>query len=117
MRAIVREILPAVGDVIAVQYNQDRSMKAHELAAIIGEASAELGPVTWPALRDRPSVTEPRVIATSGAMTRALYDATKTRHPGQILIAGSLFIVGEARTLLVGAPTDPILATDPSVRK
>jgi hypothetical protein len=31
-----------------------------------------------------------------------------------ILIAGSLFIVGEARTLLLGAPTDPVFVTDPS---
>jgi folylpolyglutamate synthase/dihydropteroate synthase len=34
----------------------------------------------------------------------------------QILIAGSLFLVGEARTLLLGAPTDPMLVTDPPAR-
>ncbi|TMQ03751.1 MAG: bifunctional folylpolyglutamate synthase/dihydrofolate synthase [Deltaproteobacteria bacterium] len=31
-----------------------------------------------------------------------------------IVIAGSLFLVGEARTLLLGAPTDPMLVTDPA---
>ena len=31
-----------------------------------------------------------------------------------ILIAGSLFIVGEARSHFLNAPTDPILVSDPS---
>ena len=33
---------------------------------------------------------------------------------GPILVAGSLFLVGEARHLLLGAPTDPIALSDPS---
>ena len=31
-----------------------------------------------------------------------------------IVIAGSLFLIGEARTLLLGAPTDPVRVSDPS---
>jgi hypothetical protein len=37
-------------------------------------------------------------------------------HRETIVIAGSLFLVGEARTLLLGAPTDPMPVTDPPAR-
>lgn len=30
-----------------------------------------------------------------------------------VLVAGSLFVVGEARSALLGAPTDPIRLSDP----
>jgi dihydrofolate synthase/folylpolyglutamate synthase len=33
---------------------------------------------------------------------------------GSILVAGSLFLVGEARVLLLGAPADPIAISDPA---
>ena len=33
-----------------------------------------------------------------------------------ILVAGSLFLVGEARTRLLGAPTDPVFVTNPPAR-
>jgi hypothetical protein len=31
---------------------------------------------------------------------------------GPVLVAGSLFLVGEARTLFLGAPSDPFVATE-----
>jgi hypothetical protein len=31
-----------------------------------------------------------------------------------ILVAGSLFLVGEARTRWLGAPADPLFVTDPA---
>ena len=38
-------------------------------------------------------------------------------HPRpEVLITGSLFLVGEARTLLLGAPTDPFVVTDPPAK-
>jgi N-acetylmuramic acid 6-phosphate etherase len=36
---------------------------------------------------------------------------------GPVLVAGSLFLVGEARVLLVGAPADPFVVTDPQPSK
>jgi len=33
-----------------------------------------------------------------------------------VLVAGSLFLVGEARSLLLGAPSDPLFVTDPPAR-
>ena len=37
-------------------------------------------------------------------------------HRETIVVAGSLFLVGEARSLLLGAPTDPMFVTDPPAR-
>jgi hypothetical protein len=40
---------------------------------------------------------------------------TRARQLGApILIAGSLFLVGEARVRYLGAPADPVMLTDPS---
>ncbi|HWO23099.1 MAG TPA: hypothetical protein VNO30_30365, partial [Kofleriaceae bacterium] len=40
--------------------------------------------------------------------------AAARRFGAPILVAGSLFLVGEARALLLGAPADPIAVSDPS---
>jgi folylpolyglutamate synthase/dihydropteroate synthase len=75
--------------VIATRYQQDRAMEPAQLAAVFGGTAA-------PDLR------------------AAL--ALAAGHAAPVLIAGSLFLVGEARTLLLGAPTDPMLVTDPPAR-
>ncbi|HWU90307.1 MAG TPA: hypothetical protein VN253_23745, partial [Kofleriaceae bacterium] len=40
--------------------------------------------------------------------------AAARRFGAPILVAGSLFLVGEARALLLGAPADPIAVSDPA---
>jgi hypothetical protein len=50
-------------------------------------------------------------VATAADLRAAL--AAAAAHHETVLIAGSLFLVGEARTLLLGAPTDPMFVTDP----
>jgi len=52
-------------------------------------------------------------VATAPDLATAI-DLARTRGATSILIAGSLFLVGEARTLLLGAPTDPVVVSDPS---
>jgi dihydrofolate synthase / folylpolyglutamate synthase len=77
------------------------------------------------------------VIATSYAQPRSLDPAALARHvpgartasglpdalaaaraaaggSGTVIVAGSLLLVGEARSLLLGAPTDPFVVTDPA---
>jgi dihydrofolate synthase/folylpolyglutamate synthase len=46
----------------------------------------------------------------------SLSDALSTVHGTveAVVVAGSLMLVGEARTLLLGAPTDPLVVTDPA---
>jgi dihydrofolate synthase/folylpolyglutamate synthase len=91
VRAIVRALAPEVRAVIATRYQQERALAPDQLAAIV----AELGV---------PAETAPDL---AGAVARA-------RALGSpVLIAGSLFLVGEARSLLLGAPTDPVFVTDP----
>ena len=102
VRAIVEALLPAVGDVIATRYQQDRAMAPDELAAVVRGAAADAAA----------AVDGGRRIGSAPALESAL--ALARTCGGPILIAGSLFLVGEARVLLLGAPADPVFVTDPA---
>jgi dihydrofolate synthase / folylpolyglutamate synthase len=94
VRAIASALVPEVRAVIATRYQQERALAADELAQVFRDIDPALAVEAAPTL--------------DAALTRA-------RTLGSpILIAGSLFIVGEARTLLLGAPTDPLFVTDPT---
>ena len=84
---IAAALAPVARHVIATRYQQDRAMDPAQLAACFprGETAPDLG--------------------TALARARAL--------GGPIVIAGSLFLVGEARVLLLGAPADPVWVSDP----
>jgi dihydrofolate synthase/folylpolyglutamate synthase len=94
--AIATALAPAVRAVVATRYQQERAMDPARLAA------------AFAALPGAPPVT------TAPDLASAI--ATAAIHRAPIAIAGSLFLVGEARTLLLGAPTDPMLVTDPPAR-
>jgi dihydrofolate synthase / folylpolyglutamate synthase len=91
---IAAALVPVVRAVIATRFQQDRAMDPEALAAIFARSGA--ASASAPALRE--------------ALTAA------AAYGAPILVAGSLFLVGEARTLLLGAPTDPMLVTDPPAR-
>ncbi|HEX4418798.1 MAG TPA: Mur ligase family protein [Kofleriaceae bacterium] len=93
--AIAAALAPCVCAVVATRYQQDRAL-----------APGALGDVFWHAAV--------RSVAVAPDLRAALAEARRHREP--IVIAGSLFIVGEARSLLLGAPTDPMLVTDPPAR-
>jgi dihydrofolate synthase / folylpolyglutamate synthase len=89
---IVGALRGAVAGVIATRYQQARALDPDALAAIVRAVAPELPVDTAPSLSEalaRPSV-EP------------------------VLVAGSLFVVGEARVLLCGATADPMWAGDPA---
>jgi dihydrofolate synthase / folylpolyglutamate synthase len=93
VRAIAGALLPRVHSVIATRYQQERAMDPEVLAEVLRE-------VARVPVETAPDLQSALVLA---------------RRPGEpVLVAGSLFIVGEARTLELGAPTDAILATDPA---
>ncbi|HEX7841369.1 MAG TPA: hypothetical protein VF469_28015, partial [Kofleriaceae bacterium] len=95
--AIARALAPAVQAVVATRYQQDRAMDPVRLAATFAAApGASHG------------------IAAAPDLAAAI--AVAATYEAPIVIAGSLFLVGEARTLLLGAPTDPMLVTDPPAR-
>ncbi len=92
---IVRALGPQLRGVVATRYQQDRALDPEALAAIV---RAELP--------DLPVLVAPDI--------RAAIVAARTLGRGApLVIAGSLFIVGEARVELLNVPTDPIALSDP----
>jgi dihydrofolate synthase/folylpolyglutamate synthase len=83
---IAAALRPACTAVVATRYQQDRALDPAAVAAAFGtdHIAADLG--------------------TALALARSL--------GGPIVVAGSLFLVGEARVMLLGAPADPIVATE-----
>jgi dihydrofolate synthase/folylpolyglutamate synthase len=88
VRAIADALAPAARAVIATRYQQERALAPEDLAAAFPRAE------TAPDLR--------------AALARA------RQLGGPIVVAGSLFLVGEARVLELGAPADPIALSDPA---
>ena len=95
--AIAAALAPQVRAVIATRYQQDRALDPHVLAAAFARWRAPAG-----------HLAEVTVASSLGAAI-----AAASGHGAPVLVAGSLFLVGEARTLLLGAPTDPMVVTDP----
>ena len=92
VRAMIDALAPAVRAVVATRYQQERALEPAALAD------------AWRQTTARPVHTAP-------TLADALATARSLGAP--ILIAGSLFLVGEARVMLLGAPADPIGVTDP----
>jgi dihydrofolate synthase / folylpolyglutamate synthase len=91
-RAIVGELANDVTAIIATRYAQDRAMDENALAAVCRE------------------VTHVPVIPAPDLQTAVAV----ARSRGEIVVvAGSLFIVGEARVAFLGAPADPVRVSDP----
>ncbi len=91
---IAAALAPIASAVVATRYQQDRAMAPEQLAAIFAARVA--------------------VVDHAPDLATALARARAHGHP--ILVAGSLFLVGEARVLLLGAPSDPFVVTDPPAR-
>ena len=81
-------LAPAVAAVVATRYQQDRA----------------LDPVAVAAAFHTPHV--------AADLTAALALARSLARGAPVVVAGSLFLVGEARVLLLGAPADPVPANE-----
>ena len=92
-REIVAALAPVVSEIIATRYQQDRAMDPEALAAIAREIAPDIPVEVAPDL------------AAADAIARTLH--------ATIVIAGSLFLVGEARVRYLGAPSDPVAVSDP----
>ncbi|HEY4058367.1 MAG TPA: Mur ligase family protein [Kofleriaceae bacterium] len=108
VRALVGALLDDVSVVVATRAKNDRAMPPLELATLVRELVAERGL----AVRVREA----------GTLTGAFYsldDSPVPAHAGAsiattVVVAGSLFLVGEARELLLGVRSDPANVTDPA---
>ncbi len=89
--AIAAALAPEVRAVIATRYQQERALAPEALAAAFRSAGAS--------------------VDTAPELAAALAKARALGEP--VLVAGSLFVVGEARVLELGAPCDPIALSDP----
>jgi dihydrofolate synthase/folylpolyglutamate synthase len=94
VRAIAEALAPEVSAVIATRYQQERALDAVTLADAFRFAG------------------RPERVETAPDFEAAIARARVLGSP--ILVAGSLFLVGEARMFLLGAPGDPIAISDPS---
>jgi dihydrofolate synthase/folylpolyglutamate synthase len=110
VRGIAEALAPVVRAVIATRYQQERAMAPADLAAmfraVLADSSGGDG-----------GGGESSAILVEEAPDLGTALATARRFGAPILVAGSLFLVGEARVLLLGAPADPIVVTDPPVTK
>jgi dihydrofolate synthase/folylpolyglutamate synthase len=100
--AIARVLAPCVRAVIATRFQQDRSLAPDQLAARFADLLLDDG------------VLSPHDVSLEHAPDLAAGLAAARRHGAPILVAGSLFLVGEARVLLLGAPADPFVVSDPA---
>jgi dihydrofolate synthase/folylpolyglutamate synthase len=92
---LVDALAGAVDAVVATRYRQPRSLEPAALAAVVAARG-----VAVEAAADVPAaIARARDLAGAG---------------GVVVVAGSLFAVGEARVHLLGVPADPYLVTDPA---
>lgn len=91
VRAIAEALVPEVSAVIATRYQQERALDPEALAGVLREVGAA-------------------EVHTAPDLRAAIELGHRLGMP--VLVAGSLFLVGEARTLCLGAPTDPFVATE-----
>lgn len=98
--AIAAALAPELRAVIATRYQQERALDPGALATVFAPWRTPSGQLAE--------------VSAAADLRAAL--AAASAHGAPILIAGSLFLVGEARTLLLGAPTDPVRVSDPPAR-
>jgi dihydrofolate synthase/folylpolyglutamate synthase len=100
--AMIDALAPHVEQVIATRYAQPRSLEPEALRALVEARAAALG--------------RPLAIDDAAGVDDAL---ARARDGGAalVVIAGSLFAVGEARATMIGGPIDPIVVSDPVGRQ
>jgi dihydrofolate synthase/folylpolyglutamate synthase len=94
-RAIVAALAPYVSAIVATRYRQERALDPDALAVIARELHHDV------------------TVAPDLDAADALARDRAARLDVSILVAGSLFLVGEARVRYLGAPADPIVVSDP----
>lgn len=101
---IAAPLLPRFEAVIATAYRQERALAPAALAKVLrAEAAADTGVDTGAHIEVAEGIEEALQLARRAA-----------GRGGAVVVAGSLFLVGEARVALLGGEVDPIRLSDPS---
>lgn len=98
---IARPLLDDFDFLIATAYRQERTLPAAALAAALAELT-----------RGRPD--EAHIEALPDVDAALALARRRVGAGGSIVVAGSLFLVGEARVSVLGGEVDPIRLSDPS---
>jgi dihydrofolate synthase/folylpolyglutamate synthase len=100
VRAMAAPLVGAFEEVIATRYAQERAMPPAALAEVVRAVSGES------------SMT---VTAVESGLWDAVDRATAAAGDrGMVVVAGSLFAVGEVRPWFRQMPVDPIVVSDPA---
>jgi dihydrofolate synthase/folylpolyglutamate synthase len=94
--AIAAALAPVARAIVATRYGQERALVPEALAQVCRE------------------VAPGKVVEAADDLPAALAAARRLASGATIVVAGSLFLVGEARVLLAGAEADPIALSDPA---
>lgn len=119
LAAALDQVAPGVRWIAVLGVSRDKDVagvvapiarRAHAIVATASrhERALEPGALAAVARASSRPVHEAPDLATALALARTL-----AAGDGAILVAGSLFLVGEARALLLGEPADPVAAVDP----
>ncbi len=99
---IAAPLWPHFDAVIATAYRQERAMAAGALVEALGTLGAGEA-------EHRPGLHQAAEVEAALALARQL-----AGPGGSIVVAGSLFVVGEARVAVLGGEVDPLRLSDPS---
>jgi dihydrofolate synthase/folylpolyglutamate synthase len=102
VRAIVRHLVGSFDVVVAAEYAQARAMARDKLAAVVRTTGAGVdGGV--------------QISVASGGLREAVAGAQVTAgQGGLVVVAGSLYAVGEVRPDFRTMPVDPVAVSDPA---
>jgi len=92
---ILAPLVPVFATLVATRYQQPRALDPAALATAARAAG-------FTDVSEAPSLPDALLTMVHSTIVRS------------VVIAGSLMLVGEARSRLVGAPTDPMVVTDPA---
>jgi dihydrofolate synthase/folylpolyglutamate synthase len=116
---IASALAPVARHVIATRYQQDRALSPDDLATAFRTATTiaptVIAPTAAASVETAPDLAAAlaRARDPQAAFNRD-FSPSVIAPRRTIIITGSLFLVGEARVQLLGAPADPYVVTDPT---
>jgi dihydrofolate synthase/folylpolyglutamate synthase len=119
-RALARTLPPAPGRVLVASLVRDKDVEAvltalrPAFAQVVATQSRNPRALPAAALAERAAgVFGPDVVQAVPEAVVALEAARRVAGPGGVVVAGSVFLVGELRAHLLGEPVDPLVGGDP----